>query len=90
MRAGADNRFAARFVAQPSRDPYRPKRITRKPIVHGPQTWCSSDVTEKGGRPFYAEFAWTFDLIIDRPVARSAAYPHGTRTRQVEGKRGQS
>jgi type VI secretion system secreted protein VgrG len=38
MRGNADNRFAVRFVAQPSRDPFRPDRRTPKPVVHGPQT----------------------------------------------------
>jgi type VI secretion system secreted protein VgrG len=38
MRSGAENRFEVRFVALPSRDPYRPPRVVAKPIVHGPQT----------------------------------------------------
>ena len=56
-------------------------------IVHSPETWCSSDVTEKGGRPFYAEFEWTFDLIIDRPVRKercvSTWHPNPTSGRQA-------
>ena len=27
-------------------------------------------MTEASRRPFYAEYAWAFDLLIDRPVAR--------------------
>lgn len=37
-RAGAENRFAVKFVALPSHDPFRPARTTVKPFVHGPQT----------------------------------------------------
>jgi type VI secretion system secreted protein VgrG len=33
-----ENRFDVRFVAMPSRDPFRPARVTEKPVVHGPQT----------------------------------------------------
>ena len=38
MRANAENLFIVDFVALPSRDPYRPPRLVRKPVVHGPQT----------------------------------------------------
>lgn len=38
MRADAENRFVVNFIALLSRDPYRPARITAKPVVHGPQT----------------------------------------------------
>jgi type VI secretion system secreted protein VgrG len=38
MREGAENRFAVKFIAIPSRDPFRPGRTTVKPFVHGPQT----------------------------------------------------
>jgi type VI secretion system secreted protein VgrG len=37
-REGAENKFAVKFVAIPSRDPFRPARTTKKPFVHGPQT----------------------------------------------------
>jgi hypothetical protein len=30
-------------------------------------------VTEQGSRPFYSEYAWAFDLIIDRPVRKECA-----------------
>ncbi len=33
-----DTLFLCRFVAKSSADPYRPARITRKPVVTGPQT----------------------------------------------------
>jgi 2-polyprenyl-3-methyl-5-hydroxy-6-metoxy-1,4-benzoquinol methylase len=39
-------------------------------------TWMSTDtqpdapVTTPSRRPFYAEYAWAFDLLVDRPVAR--------------------
>jgi len=33
-----DTLFLCRFVAKSSADPYRPPRITRKPVVTGPQT----------------------------------------------------
>jgi type VI secretion system secreted protein VgrG len=36
--ANAENRFDVSFVAQPSQDPFRPPRRTRKPVVYGPQT----------------------------------------------------
>jgi type VI secretion system secreted protein VgrG len=38
MREGAENRFVVKFIAIPSRDPFRPRRTTVKPFVHGPQT----------------------------------------------------
>lgn len=38
MRANAENRFSVKFVALPSRDPFRPARTIPKPVVHGPQT----------------------------------------------------
>ena len=38
MRADAENRFVVNFIALPSREPYRPSRVTPKPVVHGPQT----------------------------------------------------
>jgi type VI secretion system secreted protein VgrG len=38
MREGAENKFIVKFVAIPSRDPFRPGRTTVKPFVHGPQT----------------------------------------------------
>ncbi len=38
MRADAENRFTVKFIALPSRDPFRPARIIPKPIVYGPQT----------------------------------------------------
>lgn len=38
MRGEAENRFEVKFVALPSREPYRPARSTPKPVVHGPQT----------------------------------------------------
>ena len=38
MREGAENRFVVKFIAIPSRDPFRPARTTVKPFVHGPQT----------------------------------------------------
>jgi 2-polyprenyl-3-methyl-5-hydroxy-6-metoxy-1,4-benzoquinol methylase len=31
------------------------------------------DVNQNRRRPFYAEYAWAFDLIIDRPVRRECA-----------------
>jgi type VI secretion system secreted protein VgrG len=37
-REGAENRFVVKFIAIPSRDPFRPHRTTVKPFVHGPQT----------------------------------------------------
>jgi type VI secretion system secreted protein VgrG len=37
-REGAENRFVVKFIAIPSRDPFRPRRTTVKPFVHGPQT----------------------------------------------------
>lgn len=37
-REGAENKFTVKFVAIPSRDPFRPARTTKKPFVHGPQT----------------------------------------------------
>jgi SAM-dependent methyltransferase len=30
-------------------------------------------VTEQSGRPFYTEYAWAFDAIIDRPVRKECA-----------------
>ena len=30
-------------------------------------------MSDKGGRPFYTEYAWAFDLIIDRPVRKECA-----------------
>ena len=38
MRTSAENRFQIAFVALTSDTPYRPTRLTRKPIVQGPQT----------------------------------------------------
>jgi type VI secretion system secreted protein VgrG len=38
MRPGAENKFHVKFVALPSKDPFRPARTTIKPFVHGPQT----------------------------------------------------
>jgi type VI secretion system secreted protein VgrG len=38
MRAASENRFQVKFIALPSRDPYRPTRQIRKPVVYGPQT----------------------------------------------------
>ena len=38
MREDAENRFVVKFIAIPSRDPFRPRRTTVKPFVHGPQT----------------------------------------------------
>src|SRR5262245_64390868 len=28
---------------------------------------------EQSGRPFYGEYAWAFDLLIDRPVRKECA-----------------
>jgi SAM-dependent methyltransferase len=33
----------------------------------------STDMTPTGRRPFYSEYAWAFDLIIDRPVRKECA-----------------
>src|SRR5258708_38983025 len=30
-------------------------------------------MTDALGRPFYAEYAWAFDLLIDRPVEKECA-----------------
>ncbi|AKJ31914.1 type VI secretion system Vgr family protein [Caldimonas brevitalea] len=35
---GEGTRFSCRFTALPSHQPFRPARLTRKPIVQGPQT----------------------------------------------------
>jgi len=29
-------------------------------------------MTNNSGRPFYAEYAWAFDLLIDRPVSKES------------------
>jgi type VI secretion system secreted protein VgrG len=38
VQENAENRFAVKFIALPSRDPFRPARQIRKPVVYGPQT----------------------------------------------------
>jgi type VI secretion system secreted protein VgrG len=38
MGEGAENAFVVNFVALPSREPFRPARLIRKPVVYGPQT----------------------------------------------------
>ncbi len=30
-------------------------------------------MTDKTRRPFYAEYAWAFDLLIDRPIRKECA-----------------
>jgi hypothetical protein len=30
-------------------------------------------MAEHTGRPFYGEYAWAFDLLIDRPVSQDCA-----------------
>ena len=34
-------------------------------------------MAEHSSRPFYGEYAWAFDLLIDRPVSQDSAAIHG-------------
>ncbi len=63
FRQDAENRFDVRLVAFPSKTPYRPTRLTPKPVVHGPQTAVvvgkkGEDIwTDKYGR-IKVQFHW--------------------------------
>jgi len=32
-----------------------------------------AELIDRSRRPFYAEYAWAFDLLIDRPVRKECA-----------------
>ena len=44
-------------------------------MLHQPSAvaYNSADMTDASERPFYGEYAWAFDLLIDRPVGRECA-----------------
>src|SRR5262245_56569420 len=35
--------------------------------------FCGASMTAQSSRPFYGEYAWAFDLLIDRPVRKVCA-----------------
>ena len=53
-------------IGRAKRHKLRSRQILVKPTIGNPM----SDVRQ---RPFYAEFAWAFDLLIDRPVQKECA-----------------